>query len=186
MKDKAIITARKRALNMPGKCILIWLFLVFISTIPAWAVDFDDSLTGSIESIFATSGDSPVVQYFTIVLKEYPEMYFRMDRPEAIKYGLYDESAQGGFNRAKLDELEGKVVELRVDETGEEGWYKVKSFRVTTLSPITPAAPTPATPPSPPAKVAPPTVSPQDIKPGEPATPLPQPPPLPPPPPMPE
>ncbi len=100
---------------------------------PAPAMDNDDSLIGTIESIAAFSpGGSPEVQYFVITFKEYQGLYFKMLRNPALAAGIYDKSAPGGFNRARLDALEGRQAEVRVrpEKPGQRDRFIVKSFRL--------------------------------------------------------
>lgn len=92
-----------------------------------------DSLIGTIESINVFSpGGAQDVQYFVIAFKEYKSINFKVFLDKAIKYGIYEWSAPGGFNQQELDSLEGRraAVRVRQEKPGKNDWYIVEEFEL--------------------------------------------------------
>jgi hypothetical protein len=92
-----------------------------------------DSLVGTIESIDTSPpGGFRDVKYFIITFEEYKNIRFKIFRDTAIKYGIYDELALGGFNRQDIDSLKGRRAEVRVrqENPGKNDWYVVEEYEL--------------------------------------------------------
>ncbi len=95
-----------------------------------WTID---SLIGIIESInvFCLGGPQDV-QYLDLAFKEYKSIYFKVFSDTAIKYGIYEWSAPGGFNQQELDSLEERqaAVRVRQEKPGKNDCYIVEEFEL--------------------------------------------------------
>lgn len=116
------------------KLIFLTVCLMVLPVVVAQAMDFDDSLMGTVESISAFSPPgSRGVQYFVVSLKEYKNSYFQVPKTVAITSGLYDQHSPDGFNREKLDNLEGRQVEVRSRRMKSpnpgDDWFMVTKLR---------------------------------------------------------